>query len=396
LFGSLNRKIAKVFIDNFDDVDNKHVRIRYGLVAGWISIAVILTLFAVKITLGLMADSISIIVTAFHLLSHLANSIILVASFVVTARPSTTKNPFGHGRMEHVTPLIMSIFLFVSGIQLGESSIHQVFSPHEVHYWDALPWILLGTIAAELWLSQFVSFLAKRVKSKTIIANAMHHKIEAVMTLAVIFGLIFGHYFHFSEIDGYVGVAVSLWLLYLGYDHAKEAITPLLGQAPSDDLITRIREVSKEVDGVYDTHEIIVHDYGSMNIISLHAEIPESLGPAKMHEITEKCEGRLRKVFGGEAVCHTDPLIEKTRETEALEEKFSEIVKEFPRVKSFHRFRVIYESPKTIIIASDINVDDDVKESDYVDISNSLQDEVKKKIPNVAYCAFYITPKFAY
>jgi len=396
LFDVLNRTIAKGFIENFDNVDNKQVRIKYGLVAGWISITVILFLFSVKIVLGLKANSISIIVTAFHLLSHLANSIILVVSFMVTARPATAKNPFGHGRMEHVTPLIMAIFLFVSGIQLVEYSIHQVFSPHEIHYWSALPWILLGTIVAELWLSQFVSYLAHRVKSKAIGANALHHKIEAVMTLAVIFGVLFGHYYHYSEIDGYIGIVVSSWLLYLGYDHAKDAISPLLGQAPSSELIKKIREDSKKVDGIYESHEIIVHDYGSMNIISLHAEVSERLGPAKMHEITEKCEGKLRKVFGGEIVCHTDPLIEKTPETDALEEKFSEIIEEFPKVKSFHRFRVIYESPKRIIIAADINADDDVRESDYVNIANSLQKEVKKKIPNVAYCAFYITPKFAY
>jgi cation diffusion facilitator family transporter len=121
----LNRWLANLFIADLDDIDNKQVRIKYGLLAGWISIIAILVLFCLKMILGLMAGSISVVANAFHLLSHLANSIILVVSFKVTARPATAKTPFGHGRMEHVAPLIMSIFLFVSGVQIGENSVHQ-------------------------------------------------------------------------------------------------------------------------------------------------------------------------------------------------------------------------------------------------------------------------------
>ena len=141
-----NRKVANRFIRDFDHTDNKLVRIKYGLVAGWVGIYATIALFVVKMVLGLMSGSASIVADAFHLLSHLANSIILVVSFKVTARPATARNPFGHGRMEHIAPLIMSIFLFVAGIQIGETSVHQVLEPHELHYWPALPWILLFTI----------------------------------------------------------------------------------------------------------------------------------------------------------------------------------------------------------------------------------------------------------
>ncbi len=392
----LNQKIASGFIRDFNDTDNKRVRIRYGLVSGWFSIAVIFLLFVVKIVLGLMAHSVSIIATAFHLLSHLANSIILVVTFYVTARPATEKSPFGHGRMEHIAPLIMAIFLFVSAIYIGETSVHQAVEPHEVHYFRALPWILLGTMIVKLLLAQFVRFLADRVRSEAIHANAVHHVIEAVMTFGVILGLIIGHSYHFPAIDGYIGIVVSAWLLYLGYTHAKHSIVPILGRAPSNETLRKIRETARGVEGVYDVHETIVHDYGSMYIISLHAEIPERYGPAKMHEIAEVCEGRLRKTFGGESVCHTDPLVEKTPETEALEKKFARIASDFPGLKSYHRFRVISESPKRTIIAADINLDDRVPESDYADVAKNLERKVMEKIPNVAYCAFYITPKFAY
>lgn len=396
IFEQINRRISSWFIDDFDDIDNKQVRIQYGMMAGWISIIATLALFIVKMILGLMAGSISVVANAFHLLSHLANSIILVVSFKLTARPATAKTPFGHGRMEHVAPLIMSIFLFVSGIQIAETSVHQALEPHEVHYWPALPWILFATILVKQWLAQFVSFLGRRVDSQAILTNARHHKIEAVISLTVIGGLIAGHYFQQPEVDGYIGILVSAWLLYLGYTHGREALVPLLGQAPSKDMIRKIKKTAKSVEGVEDAHEIIVHDYGSMYTISLHAEIPEKFGPPEMHEIAERCEGRLRKMFGGEVVCHTDPLLEMTPEIQAVEDQFREVLAGFPQIIDYHDFRVIAESRKRIIIAADIDVSEDVPESGFKQISNALESRVSKEIPNVAYCVFYITPKFAY
>jgi len=209
-----------------DDINNQKMRVQHGLLAGWISIIVILILFILKMGLGLRAGPISVVANAFHLLSHLANSIILIVSFKVTARPATAKNPFGHGRMEHVAPLIMSIFLFVSGIQIAETSAHQALEPHELHYWPALPWILLATIIVKQWLAQFINFLGRRVDSHAILTNARHHKIEAMMSLTVIVGLVSSHYFHRPEVDGYIGILVSAWLLYLGYTHGREALVP--------------------------------------------------------------------------------------------------------------------------------------------------------------------------
>jgi cation diffusion facilitator family transporter len=392
----LNHKLSSLFIADFDAIDNKQVRIKHGLLAGWISIIAILILFIVKMILGLMAGSVSVIANAFHLLSHLANSIILVVSFWVTARPATAKNPFGHGRMEHVAPLIMSVFLFVSGIQIAEASFHQALEPHEIHYWPALPWILFATILVKQWLAQFVRFLGERIHSHAILTNAFHHKIEAVMSLAVIGGLVAGHYFHHPEVDGYIGILVSAWLLYLGYSHGREAIVPLLGQAPSRNMIQKIKETAKSVDGVEDVHEIIVHDYGSMYTLSLHAEIPESLGPAEMHEIAERCEGKLRETFSGEVICHTDPLMEKTPQIKAVEYQFKKILKDFPQIIDYHDFRVIAESRKRIIIVADIDVKEDIPESEFNQIAEDLELKVSREIPNIAYSKFYITPKFAY
>ena len=393
---TINNALAGIFIKDHQETNNQRVRVRYGLLAGWISVVAMVLLFIIKMYLGIKSNSISVVANAFHLLSHLANSVILIVSFILTARPATAKNPFGHGRMEHVAPFMMSIFLFVSGVQLAETSVHRISEGHDVHYWPTLIWILLASIVLKQFLSQFVHYLGKRVESRAILTTAHHHRIEAIMSFAVIGGLVAGHYLHHPEADGYIGLIVSLWLLYLGFTHGREAIVPLLGQAPGKEMIHRIRKTARTVEGVEGVHEIIVHDYGSIYAMSLHAEIPEKYGVVEMHEIAERCEAVLRKDFAGEVVCHTDPLMEKTPEIQAVEDRFRKIVQEIPKVISYHDFRVVAHSKERIILIADIDVADDVPESDFEKVTKELEERVQKAFSNVAYSTFYVTPKFAY
>jgi divalent metal cation (Fe/Co/Zn/Cd) transporter len=197
-------------------------------------------------------------------------------------------------------------------------------------------------------------------------------------------------------VDGYIGIFVSMWLFYMGFTHGREAIVPLLGKAPSKGLIQKIRETAKTVDGVEDVHEIIVHDYGNMYTISLHLEIPERFGPSEIHEITEKCEAKLRETFRGETTAHSDPLLEPTPEILAIQKEFQKIVESFPEVTGYHDFRVVAESNKNRIILADINVADNVTETAFDDLKKRLNDLCVEKIPDIAYCSFYITPKYAY
>lgn len=194
----------------------------------------------------------------------------------------------------------------------------------------------------------------------------------------------------------YDGVLVFLWLLYLGYNHGREAVIPLLGKAPSKADTDGIRELARSVDGVEDVHEIIVHDYGSMYLIPLHVEIPEKFGPAAMHEIAERCERKLRAGYGGEAVCRTDPLIEKSPEVAALEDIFREIVDHDLKLAGCHEFRVVAESEKRIIMVADLDAAENMPETEFHAIAAELQSRVKEHIAAVVYCSFYGTPKFSY
>jgi cation diffusion facilitator family transporter len=395
-FSGLYEAAARRLIPRFENIDEPGTRLRYGIVAGWVSILVALVLFVLKVVLASLADSVSILADAFHLLSHLANSAVLVLSFRMASRPATAETPFGHGRMEHVAPLVMSIFLFVSGIQIAERAVHQALHPAPVHYWTLLPWILLLTILVKQWLAGFIRYLGERVRSHAILVNAFHHRIEAAVTLAVIAGLVAGHHFERPEFDGYIGIAAALWILYLGFQHGREAVLPLLGRAPGRELIESIRMTARSVEGIEDVHEIIVHDYGNMYILTLHAEIPEHLGPDRMHAVSEHCEARLRKQFRGEVVCHTDPLLELTPELKAVEHRFRQVVDEMDEIVSYHDFRLVAFSPGKLILVADIDAAEEIPEKDFPSVAKKLERRVLEVLPEVEYCTFYVTPKFAY
>ena len=392
----MNRALAVRLIPDVDNVEDQEVRKRHAMLAGWLSIIANIVLCAVKLILGLRAGSVSVVADAFHLLSHLANSVVLVVSFWVASMPATKRTPFGQGRMEHIAPLIMAIFLFITGLRIGEEAVHRILHPQSVHYFSALPWILAATIVIKQWVGQLARYLGKRIQSHALLANAKHQRIEAVISATVIAGLVAGKYLHVPRADGCIGLAACVWLLWLGWGHAKEAIVPLLGQPPSTETTNRIRRIATSVEGVEGVHEIIVHDYGRMYLISLHVEIPENLGPAATHEIAERCEEKLREAFGGEAVCHTDPLMERTEEVQEIENKFRGILAEFPQVTAYHDFRVIAHSNDTIIIVADLDAADDVPEDHFEEFASAIEKRTGREIPNLAYASFRVTPPFSY
>lgn len=216
------------------------------------------------------------------------------------------------------------------------------------------------------------------------------------MTLAVIAGLLVSHCSGQPAVDGWIGIALSISLLYLGYEHAHEALVPILGQAPSQELIEEIRAVATSVEGVEGVHEIVVHDYGSMLLLSLHVEIPERFGPAKMHETAERCESRLREKLGAAAVCHTDPLMEPAPEVQAIEDAFKMVIASAPDVLDYHDFRVVADSEEKIILVADIDAADRVPESGFGALAKDLDRRVTEAMPRVSYCSFRVTPKFSY
>ena len=389
-------KIINRIINDSPAISEQERRVKHAMLAGWTAIVVSMGLFSVKIVLGLQSGSIAIMANAFHLLSHLANSVVLVFSFWIASRPATKETPFGHGRMELVAPLIMAVLLFISGIEIAREALHQLVTPHELHYWPALPWILGVTVLIKWVTGSFNAHLGKRIGSTAVKANALHQRIEAGISCSVILSLILTREFQVPQIDGFVGLGAALWILYLGWDHVREAVVPLLGTAPSRELQNSIRQTALSTEGVEGAHEIIVHDYGAKYLITLHVEIPENLPPAETHDIAERCEDKLREKFGGEIVCHTDPLMERTQEVKKVEAQFQKALDNFTEILEYHDFRIVSKSSETIIIVADLDASEDVSEDEFPNIEKQIEEKLHEHVPDLAYACLRITPPYSY
>jgi cation diffusion facilitator family transporter len=395
LVEQVNRAAARRLAPGYDQ-GGTGARVRAGRAAGWLTVAATLVLFAARLALGIATDSVAVIGNAFHLLSHLSAGAVLLFTYWLAAKPATAQTPFGHGRMEHVAPLVMALLLTVAGLQLGKQSVHQALSPHPVFYWPGLPWMLLATVAVKLWAGQVVRHLGRAVSSRAVAAAARHEHIEAGLSLAVIAGVVAGHHLQMPRLDGVLGLAAAAWLVYAGLGHGWHALVPLLGAPPDRRVLQRIREVARSVEGVHDVHEIIVHDYGTKYLISLHVEVPAGMGAPRIHQVVEQCETALRREFGGEVVGHADPLAEKTEAVREMERRFAELVEGLEWVESFHGFRLVSYSEDRYVLVADVNLAESVPESRFEARQKELEAKAAELSTKVAYATLSITPKFSY
>lgn len=388
--------LGRLLIADFDRPAEQRVRIRCGYAAGWVSISVLGALFAVRLGLGLAVGAVSVVAAAFTLLADLLAAMILVASFWVSGRPATARTPFGHGRMEQVAPLLIAFVLFFLGVEIAREAAGALGGGHTSTYWSALPWILLGTAAVKEVLSRFVRYLGRHVDSTAIEETASHLRVDGFYALATVGGLFLGHLGHLPWIDAAIGLAGAAVILYLSFQNARHALIPILGQAPPAAFLERIRETSRTVPGVSDVHEIVVHDYGSLRVISLHAEISERHSPAESHGIAEGLEETLRRALGGDVIVHTDPLMALTPALAEVERRLRAIVAEMPQIKGCHDFRVVAHSEGKIIIIADISVDGALGDEERETLLEQLRQRAAGEFPEMAYSAFSLASRFSY
>lgn len=254
-------------IRDYTRINDLKVRARYGLLEGWVSIVINLLLFFVKGALGLTTKSISLIADAIHTLADTATSIVVIIGFKIAKKPSDKEHPFGHGRMELVATLIVAVLLIIAGVEFLESSIGRIIHPAPVSASWLVLIVIFTTIVIKELLALFARELGIMIDSKTLEADFLHHRSDVIATTFVVLALISSRY-GYTSIDGIAGILVSLIIIYSGYTIAKEAVNPLLGEAPSKEIIQRIEEIAKGFDGVYGVHDMIVHQYGRERLVS--------------------------------------------------------------------------------------------------------------------------------
>lgn len=301
--------LVRKFIADYGDIDNVKVRARYGGLEAWTSIVVNVVLFAVKILLGVMVNSVAVIADAVHTLSDTGTSIIILIGFKIAKRPADREHPFGHGRMESIATLIVAVLLIVAGFELLRSAGVRILNPTveqaKISWMVGL--VLIGTMVIKELMARFAGEMAVLVKSKTLQADAWHHRSDAFSTLLVVAAMVCA-YFEYSYVDGVAGVGVALIVMYSGYAIGRDAISPLLGERPKRELLKEIESIARGFTGVKGVHDVIVHRYGQTKVVTLHIEVSARESVTKLHDLSEEVTEAIEKKLGGSAVVHIDPL----------------------------------------------------------------------------------------
>lgn len=343
--------LTKIFVKNSDDVKNPDVRASYGNMSGLVGIFLNLCLFAAKLTTGVLSSSISVIADAFNNLSDAGSSVVTFLGFKLANRPADKEHPFGHGRYEYVAGLGISVVILLVGIELLKSSVEKIFNPEastEITMMSVC--ILTASVLVKLWMFYFNKILSKKINSSALKATSLDSLTDCIATTIVLVGLLISKYSGLV-IDGYLGVAVAIFILFAGVNTFRDSLSPLLGTPPDADFVDEIRETVMQAEMIVGIHDLIVHDYGPGRcIISLHAEIPCNEDILKAHDSIDLVEKTLERKFNCLATIHMDPIATDNAFTLSLRRNVTDSIVEINPQFSIHDFRVVHGETHTNLI----------------------------------------------
>jgi cation diffusion facilitator family transporter len=332
--------IARRVAPGYQDEQNLAARARIGLLEGWVGVIINTLLFAVKIALGLFTGSIALIADAVHTFADSGTSLVVILGFKMSRKPADMKHPFGHGRMESIASIVIAALLGVIALEMFHAAIDRIAEPQPV---VAPAWVIavvLVTLVIKELLSQFSFDLGKLINSDALVADGWHHRSDVLATGLVIVAF-FGARYNLPLLDGIMGVAVAFIIAWAAWATMANAVGPLLGQPAPPEMYHEIRKIAMETAGVRDVHDILVHRYGTLNIISLHVEVSDSETPNLLHEISEEIEDRLAERYPGHAIVHVDPVNRGHRHYTEVEKIIQQAVAEVDGIDKFHDLRVL-------------------------------------------------------
>lgn len=351
--------LIKTFVKDNEKVDNIKVRNAYGNLAGAIGIIVNVLLFAIKLSVGLLAGSVAVMADAFNNLSDAASSIITIIGFKLANKPADAEHPFGHGRIEYISALIVSFLVMLVGLQFVKSSLERITNPATVKF-EVIPFLLLlVSIFFKLWLSKFNKSICHRINSSALKAAATDALGDVFTSSTVVISFLLAKFTQFP-LDGYIGVFVACAIIYSGYGLIKETLNPLLGEAPDQVLVSNISDMVMSYENINGIHDLVVHNYGPGRIMaSIHAEIPSDIDVMTIHHIIDTAEREISKKLNIYLVIHMDPICVDTDEIVDARKVVEDVLKTYPSVKSLHDFRVVGENDiKNLIFDIVVNPQD--------------------------------------
>ncbi len=356
--------------------DDPAVRTRCGLLSGITGIILNIILVAGKLTVGIIAGSVAIIADAINNFSDAASSVITLAGFKLAGQKPDKEHPFGHGRIEYVAGLIVSVLIIFMGFELAWSSIEKIITPEAAEFSYTAMGVLIAAILVKFWLFYFNRKIAKRINSPSIAATASDSISDVIATGVVLAALIAGQYTTFP-IDGVAGVIVAIFIFKAGWGAVKTTQAPLLGRPMSKELADAIDKLALEHENILGIHDLIYHDYGpGRAIVSFHAEVPADGNLMETHEMIDHVEREIREKFGIEAVIHMDPIV-VDGDTEEMRTLVESVIKSIHPDASIHDLRIaewdkIHNVYFDVIVPYGLDISDE-------EIENRVKEQIKEK-----------------
>lgn len=342
--------LAKIFIKDTKDLTTQDTRQRYGVLCGIAGIIFNVLLAGLKFVAGLLSGSIAIMADAANNLSDAGSSLIVLFGFKLAGQKPDPDHPFGHGRIEYISGLLVSMLIIFMAFELLKSSVDSIIHPGEVTFEPVILIILIASILVKFYMFLYNRKFGKKIGSEAMLATSMDSLSDMGATTVVLVSMLVSHFFDI-QIDGICGTLVALLIFYAGFNSAKETISPLLGQPPEKEFVERIEQIVLEEEEIVGIHDLIVHNYGpGRRMISLHAEVPADGDILQLHDVIDNVEHKLRDELLCHAVIHMDPISTKDEETLQLKAMVKQIVEELDPVLSIHDFRVVKGPTHTNLI----------------------------------------------
>lgn len=342
--------LSHIFIQNRTELTSPAVRRAYGVLCGAVGIALNVLLFALKFFAGTLSGSIAVTADAFNNLSDAGSSAVTLLGFRLGGQKADREHPFGHGRIEYLSGLVVAMLIILMGFELAKSSAVKILHPSEVDSSPLVLGILCVSIAVKLYMFTYNRTLGKKLSSPAMQATAMDSFSDCVATSAVLAATLLERFTRL-QIDGWCGILVAVFILYSGICAGKETLDPLLGQPPSAEFVGRIRNLVMAHKRVLGIHDLIVHDYGpGRTMISLHAEVSASENVLELHDEIDNVEKELREKLGCETVIHMDPIVTDDGVTEETRRKVADLVHCIDDQINIHDFRMVAGPTHTNVI----------------------------------------------
>lgn len=372
--------IMKAFVPGYGKKDEPQIREKSGRVAGAVGIVTNLVLFVIKLVAGFVSGSVAVMADAVNNLTDSGSSIVMLVGFKLAGKPADEKHPFGHARIEYLSGVIVSFIVLFLGLELGKTSIEKIISPEPADF-SVMALAILGvSILIKLWQCFFYRSVGKTIRSDTVFATSSDSRNDVIATSVVLLGAVITKLTDLN-LDGFLGLAVAVFIVVSGVKLIMETGNPLLGMAPDEELVKTIYEKILSYEGIFGIHDLTVHNYGEGKCFaSVHCEVPAERDILVSHDIIDNIERDFQRDLGIHLVIHLDPIVTEDERTNKLREQVRKLLHVVYPEASLHDFRVVWGVTHSNVVF-DVAVPFSLKESDQ-QIKDRIDQAVKTLDPD--------------